>query len=75
MDMPTPTKEDIKKDNKSQWCKDLKNILSKYVSNSWRNTWANKVEIWLSLENRDDLWVDLNLDKGAGIFRWGFRLK
>lgn len=69
MDMPVPSKSDIKQGNKSKWCKDLKEKFDKYIRREWKQQWDDSVEVWLA-EKSHVLIIEIDLDKFMGIIQW-----
>ena len=70
MDMPVPSKSDIKQCNKSKWCKDLKEKLDKYIKREWKQQWDDSVEVWLVKEKSHELIIEIDLDKFMGVVQW-----
>jgi len=70
MDMPIPSKSDMKLDNKSKWCKDLKEKLDKYIRREWKQQWDNSIDVGLVEQKSHELIIEIYLDKFMGAIYW-----
>lgn len=74
VDQPMPSKSNIKTSD-HKWCENLKKVLTKYVTRSWRSEWDKKINIYLIEYPNDGFAVSIDFECGTGSYEFLFKQK